>query len=175
MNDLAVGWFWGRIKRDWDPGSGSNQITSSLSFFLFFKITRPGVELKLTLGVFRESWYWFLHLILRLFNPCIWSVESIIRSLVFFVCHLPFNLLIISVIDLQGLWTASYWPRQGLKEGGDATRGLFTRDYTSYEANGAIKYKDQYKESSQEVVDWYGILSLTDGGIFDFEKHAIPE
>ena len=130
---------------------------------------------NISIGVFRESWYWFLHLILRLFNPCIWSVDSIIRSLVFFVCHLPFNLLIISVIDLQGLWTASYWPRQGLKEGGDATRGLFTRDYTSYEANGAIKYKDQYKESSQEVVDWYGILSLTDGGIFDFEKHAIPE
>jgi hypothetical protein len=62
-----------------------------------------------------------------------------------------------------------------VKGGGDATRGLFTRDYTSYEANSAIKYRDQYKESSQEVVEWDGILLLTDGRIFDFEKHAIPE
>jgi hypothetical protein len=54
-------------------------------------------------------------------------------------------------------------------------RGLFARDYTSYEANSAIKYRDQYKESSQEVVEWDGILLLTDGRIFDFEKHAIPE
>jgi hypothetical protein len=83
--------------------------------------------------------------------------------------------LIISVIDLQGLWTASHWLRQGLKGGGDATRGLFTRDYTSYEANGAIKYKDQYKESSQEVADWYGILSLTDSTNLDFKKQTKPE
>jgi hypothetical protein len=47
-------------------------------------------------GAFSHSWYRFLRLILWLFNPCIWSVESIIRSLVFFVHHLPFDLLIIS-------------------------------------------------------------------------------
>ena len=57
-----------------------------------------------------------------------------------------------------------------VKGGGDATRGLFTRDYTSYEANGTIKYRDQYEESSQEVVEWDGILSLTDGRILTLKS-----
>jgi hypothetical protein len=48
------------------------------------------------LGAFSHSWYRFLQLILWLFNPYIWSVGSIIRTLVLFVYHLPFDLLIIS-------------------------------------------------------------------------------
>jgi hypothetical protein len=44
--------------------------------------------------------------------------------------------------QIRDLWAVSHRLIQGSKGGGGATRGLIVRNYTVYELNGAIKYRE---------------------------------